>query len=234
MQIVVTSYKRLKYLKQCVESIRQDNVQLFIADGGSDEETKEYIKQNADGFIFFEGNPGADFLKTEGIKAFVTDKEFIISSDDLVYPKGYSELILNQYKKLNADGLKWTFCACNMQSLEDEVKKYNNPALHSWKWEIVNGVEILKVVVSQVAGAILDLELCKFVGYFPAYGKSGYGDRAISKRLQALGINLCFFRNPMIDHIGRNKAIDFPEYSADFERDEAVWQDKAARDELKC
>ena len=229
MQIVVTSYKRLKYLKQCVESIRQDNVQLFIADGGSDEETKEYIRQNADGSIFFKDNPGADFLKTEGIKAFITDKEFIISSDDLVYPKGYSKLILGQYKKLNKDGLKWNFCACNMLQLEDEVKKYNNP---DWTWEVVNGVEILKVVVSQVAGAILDLELCKFIGYFPAYGKSGYGDRAISNRLKALGINLCFFRNPMIDHIGKNKAIDYPEYTADFARDEAIWQDKAARDEL--
>jgi glycosyltransferase involved in cell wall biosynthesis len=223
MQVIVTSFCRLKYLKQTVESLRQDEIQLFISDGGSDDETKYYIEQVSDGHLFFEDNPGADHLKTEGIKKFVTDKEFMISSDDLRYPAGYSKLIMDNYRAVNDRRLAWTFMACNMPMIEG-----NNQS-----WKLVNGIAVLETAVSQVAGAILDTEVCRNVGYFPVYGRSGQGDWAISKRIRAKGYSIGYWRQPIIEHIGQTKWEDFPEYSAKFKADEDEWISKAQFDTLR-
>lgn len=224
LQVIVTSYQRLNYLKQCIESLRKDFVEIFVADGGSDSETRKYIVSMADGWIFFDGNPGADFLKTEGIKTFVSNPEFMITSDDLVYPSGYSNLLLEQYRLLNKDGLGWSFCACNKWEIE------NNP--HYLRQFIkVNGVEILPVATCQVAGAIIDYDLCESVGFFPNYGRSGQGDWAFSKRLRDVGIKMGYFKRPICKHIGHTKAIDYPEYSAVFARDENKYFHHAREDD---
>lgn len=222
MQVLVTSFRRLKYLKACLASLRQDSIQLFVVDGGSDTETLEYISQVADRALFLRDNPGADVLKTEGIKNFVTEPEFILSSDDLVFPKGYSQLIYQQYQHLNREGLRWSFCACNLPYIERKVR-----------WGVVDGIELREEKILQVAGAIIDTELCRSVGYFPTqYGVSGQGDRAFSKRLRDRGIRMCYFRRPLIQHIGENKAQDYPEYTKDFDRDEAKWIKLANEDAL--
>lgn len=208
MQVIVTSYARPKYLKPTIESLRQDKIELYVVDGGSDPETCEYIRSVADGALFFQGNPGADFLKTEGIKAFATEPEVIISSDDLGFPAGYSTLMMEQYRKLNQYGLKWTFVACNLDWIA---------ASFCHEFVPVNGVRIREVGVSQVAGAILDVEVCKAVGYFPVqYGKTGLGDCALSKRLRQRGLRLCYLWEPCLAHLGQTKDQDYPEYTQKF------------------
>ncbi len=222
-QIIVTSYCRLKYLKRTVESLRLDDVAVYIVDGGSDEETRDFIRKNADAWLFLNDNPGADTLKTEGIKKFVTNREFIITSDDLVYPPGYSTLLMEQYRRLNKDSLRWNFCACNLAYIEKMTRT----------WQVVNGVELREEKILQVAGAVVDRDLCRVVGYFPTqYGRSGQGDRAFSKRLHNLGVRMCYFRRPMIHHIGDSKAVDFPEYTKAFNEDEARWIKLANEDAL--
>jgi len=221
MQVIVTSYCRPLYLRQTVKSLRQDPIELYIVDGGSDQETCDYIRSVADGCLFFEGNPGADHLKTEGIKQFVTEPEFVITSDDIAYPKGYSAQILANYRAINKNGLEWTFCACNQWSIT------SNPG---HRFITVNGVEILPVATSQVLGAIIDTEICRSVGYFPVYGKSGQGDWAFSKRLRDRGLKMGYWRQPIAEHIGRNKWIDYPEYSEAFAQDEKHFHPKAIAD----
>lgn len=209
MQVIVTSYRRLKYLKRTVGSLRQDPVEIYVADGGSDEETVAWIKRRADGWLLFRGNPGADFLKTEAIKRFASAREFILTSDDLLFPAGYSDLIMSNYLKVNADypRIDWTFCACNM------------PHLGITQWQTVNGVECRPAVTSQVAGAIIDREICKQVGHFPNYGVTGQGDFAFNRRLQRIGIKRCYWKDPTILHIGGDKAMDYPDLHRLYLRD---------------
>jgi glycosyltransferase involved in cell wall biosynthesis len=210
MQIIVTSYRRLKYLKQTVESLRQDDVELIIVDDGSnDPELEEYIRKNADTAIICNKNKGADFSKNVGL-VHITDKTFMITSDDLVYPKGYSKALIDQYNKLNENGLRYMFMACNMVSVEKVIKN---------KWFNDNGVEVYCVCKSQVAGAVFNTELLKKIGGWPIYGKSGAGDRALSFKLRGLGYRIGYFRSPIIKHIGVNKHKDFPEYSENFMKD---------------
>lgn len=203
MQVIVTSYGRLAYMKRTVESLRQDPVQIYIVDGGSDTETVEWIKANADGWLLFDNNPGADFLKTEGIKEFATDPEFLLTSEDLLFPKGYSARIMSNYRKVNAryPKIDYTFCACQMP----------HQKIGAGAWKNIHGVECAPCVTSQVSGAIIDRKIIEKIGYFPNYGKTGTGDRAVNVRLQKLGIRRCYWKDPSLLHIGAAKATDYPD-----------------------
>jgi len=224
MQVIVTSYRRPLYLRRTLESLRQDSIELYVVDVGADQETREYIERTADGALFLDHDPGADGSKTEGIKRFVTDPEFLITSDDLVFPAGYSSLISDQYRKLNAGGLQWTFCSCNLGYIRDQFPN---------EFPKINGVRIREVETSQVSGAIVDTAICRKVGYFPVYGKSGQGDWAFSKRLRALGLRMGYFWEPMLDHIGGNKHLDYPEYTKEFRIDEDTWWERARVDDKR-
>lgn len=228
LQVIVTSYARPKYLRPCLESLRQDNIKLYVVDGGSDEETCAYVRTMVDDALFLQGNPGADFLKTAGIKAFARDREFMLSSDDLVFPVGYSTLLMDQYEQINRQAFAetgrpaWTFCACNLPYIEKKVR-----------WQSFAGVELREEGILQVAGAIIDRSICEQVGYFPTqYGKSGQGDRAFSKRLRNLGVRMAYFRRPIIHHIGEDKAKDYPNYTQEFNQDEARFIKLANEDAL--
>ena len=60
MQVIVTSFRRFKYLKQTIESLRQDDVELIIVDDGSNNsEIEDYIQSNADIAILCKDNRGA-------------------------------------------------------------------------------------------------------------------------------------------------------------------------------
>jgi len=210
VQVVVTSFKRLKYLKRTVESLRQDDVELIIVDDGSnDPEIEEYIVDKADIAILCSKNRGADFSKNTGL-VHATEELIMVTSDDLVYPKGYSKLLEEQYKTINRDELKYMFMACNMHSVD---------RVSNGRWIKVNGVEIRCTGKSQVAGAMFNTKTIKEIGGWPIYGKSGAGDRALSYKLGKLGYRLGYFRTPMIQHIGSQKYKDFPEYSEEFRRD---------------
>ncbi len=223
LQVIVTSYCRPLYLEPCLKSLRQDEVELYVVDGGSDRQTIDLIKAYASRYILLSGNPGADVLKNEGIKAFATNPEFMITSDDIQYPAGYSQKLMAQYEKLNQGRRPphWTFCACSL------------PHYVSHPGEIHNGVNVLPTGTSQVLGAIIDTEVCRSVGHFPVYGKSGQGDWAFSKRLRDRGIQMCYFREPVVVHLGLNKLADYPEYSAEFRKDEDYWLPLAQRDALR-
>jgi len=209
MQVLVQSYQRLKYLKQTVESLRQDDVEICIVDGGSDDETVRYICRNADKYLLYFDNPGADFLKNEGIKQLITDDYFILSADDIVYPLNYSFMLQQRFKLLNEFELKWAFCSCNMAHVE---------ALPLY-WQIFQGFEFHEVGGPQSASAIVSRKAFLEVGLYPEFGKFGAGDWAIGKKLIKAGYKCCYLREPMVEHLGNDNATDFPEFQKAQERD---------------
>lgn len=221
MQVIVTSYRRLKYLVRTVESLRQDPVEIYVVDGGSDEETVAWIRANADGWLLFRGNPGADYLKTEGIKRFATQREFILTSDDLLFPGGYSARIMDNYLRLNAryPRIEWTFCACSM------------PHQPITAWQTINGIECFPTAISQVAGAIIDARIARKVGYFPNYGRTGQGDFAFNARLERIGIRRCCWKDPSIEHIGSEKPRDYPDLHEFYLRDKREHMPHGRRDD---
>lgn len=230
-QVLVISFDRLTYLKETVAGLRQDPIRLLIVDGGTEEgparpETRAFIKAAADEAIFLEGNPGADVLKTTGIKRMIDAPEFLIVSDDIGVPKGYTGLCFKQYQALNRDGLKWTFVAC---PTPDIVKRYD---YGKRGYGTVNGVQVMAVASSQVCCAIIDTAVCEKVGYFPAYGRSGEGDRAFSRRLIKRGLRVGYWLQPIAQHLGTGVAVLYPEYKKRKDADERLWAKRARSDSL--
>jgi|GEM_PF-5442346 len=235
-QCIVTSYQRPKYLEPCLDSMRQDDIELYVVDGGSDQQTRSIIERLADGWIFLEGNPGADVLKNAGIERFVTQSQFIIGSDDYLFPKGWSGLATEQYRALNANGLKYAMMAC---PTEQVIARHTQPeglnggaGIHYFR-ESRTGIEIMTTSCAMVAGTVMDADVVRRVGGFPVYGKSGQGDWAISKRIRRLGYEVGYLSEPVIVHLGQQKFEDYPEYSADFAADEAVWLKRARQDQWR-
>ena len=218
--------------------MKLDAVDLYVVDGGGDAEIAYYLLwaktagMIADYHITSEVNPGADVLKNIGIEQYVTQPQFIISSDDLVYPPGWATLLMDNYHRLNSGPGKYTMCACSTEEIHFDHK--NIPEIADGNaYRSINGVMFMEVGFSMVAGAVMDTAAVKRVGGFPVYGKSGAGDVAISRRLKQLGYMLGYFREPICKHIGKDKVIDYQEYSAAFRIDEDEWFWKAAKDEWK-
>ena len=222
MVVLITSYQRLDYLKQTVASLRQDEIELCIIDGGSDEKTCRWISQNADTSIFASGNPGADALKNLGMRHYPNEKVCMLSSDDLVYPIGYAKKLLDQYEQINFGVGRypiWTFMA-------GAIHNPGHPYLHEThgaQFTSVNGIPVLPVSHGQVAGAILDVSVWKALGGFPELGISGQGDHAFSNMLWRAGYMVGYFAEPVVEHIGIHRRQDYPDYSRRFEEDQAYW-----------
>lgn len=238
-QVIVTSYRRLNYLNQTLESMRQDDVEIIVIDGsaGDGGEMERFLQSAyADGLLdefyqFSEPNPGADVLKNHGVGC-IDQPTFIISSDDLIYPPGWATLLMDNYRKINSGPDKYTMCACSTEELIAEWGKRPEHADGN-AYRTINGVKFMGVGFSMVAGAVMDTDAVRRVGCFPVYGKTGCGDVAISKRLGKLGYHVGYFREPVCRHIGREKVADYPEYSAAFRIDEDEYFQKAARDEWR-
>jgi hypothetical protein len=218
LQVLVISCKRPDYLWKTLASLRQDDVELFVVDGGSGSLVQEKIKTIADSTWFSSENLGADRHKNIGIRTFITQPEFLISADDIVYPAGYSTLLMDQYRAINRDGLRWVFMACNFDYIE---RRGPHP------WQMVNGVEVLETDGMQSSCAIVDLATWNAVGGFPEYGMSGQGDHAIGRMIRKLGRKGGYFRKPIIEHLGDFKWRDYPQYAKDFETDENYWYPRA-------
>lgn len=231
-QCIVTSYCRPKYLHPCLESMRQDDIELYVIDGGSDQSTKDYIRELADGYLFFDGNPGADVLKTEGIRRFVTQPEFIISSDDYLFPAGWTTAVMDQYRVLRPLGFAMVTCPTELvisRHYEDQPYWANGKA----KYARIAGIELMEVGSAMVAGSVMDTAVVRQVGYFPIYGKTGQGDWAMGKRLRALNLKSAYLRHPVIKHLGQNKDTDYPEYSKAFDIDNDKWLPIARQDDWR-
>lgn len=220
LQVLVISCQRPDYLWKTLASLRQDDVELFVLDGGSGQDVQNRIKSIADSHVFFGENLGADRHKNIGIRAFITQPEFLISADDIIYPAGYSTLLLNQYRALNHNGMQWPFMACNFSYIE---KRGPHP------WQMVNGIEVLETGGVQSSCAVVSHAIWEAVGGFPEYGKSGQGDHAIGLRIRKLGYKVGYLRNPVIEHLGDNKERDYPEYARAFQEDEDYWYPKAVQ-----
>ncbi len=225
LTVVVTSYARPKYLFCCLDSLRQDDIDLIVIDGGSDTETISRIYEMADHTAVLPGNPGADVLKNHGLSLVESDV-FMITSDDLLFPAGYSRLLLDQYRQINSTGHHYEFIACQTEEIH---QKYYGPS----RFKRINGVEFMRVNVSQVAGAMIGTAAARAVGGWPVYGKSGQGDFPFSSRLIKLGYHVGYFGQPVCKHIGAAKYEDYPEYSQAFAADQDEWYPKALADNWK-
>jgi glycosyltransferase involved in cell wall biosynthesis len=240
LQCLITTYRRPKYLEQCLRSMRDQAgaaIELFVVSGDDDPETVAILEQLADRYRLIPDNPGADVLKNEGIADFITDPSFLISSDDFLYPANWVPTVLEQWERCNQPNRAFAMMA---SPSEEIVAFHAAPGFTGGtRYRPIRGLDLMPTGVSMCAGAMMDSELCDHVrralkrkgqaGPFPVYGVTGQGDIAIAKEFAALGFEVGYFRHPVLKHIGGQKGVDYPEYTADFAADDSVWQARARK-----
>ena len=241
LQRIVTSYRRPKYLEPCLESMKAGgDVELYVVDGDQGGGgVIDAIKRYADDYRLIEGNPGADVLKNVGIRDFVTQPIFCITSDDFLYPAGWAELAVSNFMIANGattteaqvPALRRLRFAMLASPTEQVIARHTQPegvgdgvGVH---YQRINGIELMPTGISMVAGTIMHTEAVREVGGFPVYGKTGQGDIAISRAFRGRGFQVGYLRHPVIQHLGRFKGTDYPEYTADWNADDAVYQQLA-------
>jgi glycosyltransferase involved in cell wall biosynthesis len=234
LQCVVTSFRRPKYLEPCLKSMKVPGVEIYVVDGGSDDETVDIIKRYADGYALLDDNPGADVLKNEGIRRFVTNEEFCITSDDFIYPEGWVDDLLDQWDKLKAgpgksrNRIGFAMLASPTELvIERHTREVGDGRGQGFHYVDVEGLWCMPTSVAMVAGTMMNTALTLEAGGFPVYGKTGQGDIAISRIFRAMGYDVGYLRSPVLVHLGQDKASDYPDYTINFDEDDDIYQAKA-------
>jgi hypothetical protein len=259
--VIVTSYKRPLYLEACLRSMRQSKgIEIIVVDGGDIDSNTEgpfapapdiadICSVYADYVLSVPGNPGADVLKNQGILRGVLKRGdalvppyFVVSSDDLQYPEGWFEELVDQWLTIRdagkRTGVKYGMMACPTRMVIEhhtfEPGAGPGGSGMGYHYQPAKGstLEIMTTSVSMVSGAMMDTAAVAAIGGFPVYGRSGQGDIAISKEFRARKFEVGYFKRPMLEHIGQTKHADYPAYSAAFDTDDAVWQQRAREHQI--
>ena len=99
--IIVVNYKTLDFLKKCIESVKKHtrNYELIIVDNGSNNlSTDEFIKANADQYIFNSLNVG--FAKANNEGARIAEEELLcFLNSDTEVTKGWLSSMIKTMEK---------------------------------------------------------------------------------------------------------------------------------------
>ncbi len=183
--VVVVTYNRLKYLKECIAAIRNQsyrNFNLYIIDNASTDGTEEYIKNLIDSRIHYH-NTGANLGGAGGFscgikKASEEENDYCWVMDDDAVPEinALEELIksaelLEDRFSFMASRVLWTDGSlCKMNAVEIEKNK-----LDTLYEECSYG--LLPVKVSSFVGCFINMDIAKKVG-LPIKEFFIYGDDA--------------------------------------------------------
>ncbi len=101
LQVLVVSFAGLDGVEKTIASLRQDDIELIVIDGGSDSETQGWIKMVADKYLLLNHNPGLDNLLIECKRTFLRDDDdvYMLAEIGVEYKAGYSE----EYKLEDVD-----------------------------------------------------------------------------------------------------------------------------------
>lgn len=98
--VIVTTYNRLDYLKQALESVLAQSItpqEIVVSDGGSNDGTLKWLRKNhpAVKIISAKGNPGPAVLMNLGLES--TRGEFVtfLESDDFWRPSYLAQMLAN-------------------------------------------------------------------------------------------------------------------------------------------
>jgi len=206
MDVVITTYNRLKYLRPTLLNLMKEAVldnHYYIVDGGSNDGTVEYIRELykeevLSGYSLYKDNIGADILKSRGAQRFIEGDRGMISSDDLEYPPAYDHVLNFMYDELAKDNKIYGVMA-KLDVIPHEGKRFKDSTI------------FFRETKMQPAG-IFNKELLEELGYFPRqYGPLGSGDHALYRRILKLGYKSFWVTPPLVHHTGVHKKDDYPE-----------------------
>jgi GT2 family glycosyltransferase len=227
LQVIITTFDRLKYLKLTLDSLINNasgdyDLDIYVIDGGStNDDTVGYIRRwfedgSLAGYALFEGNPGADVLKSYGVDRFMKSAG-VLTSDDLGYPVNWDRTLIEAAREFPSA----ISISCKIDNFDQDYF-----GMRRGKFKYTDALPY------QPCG-LLKKAAFKEIGYWPRqYGVTGCGDFAITARLSAKGYQTIFIENVELIHYGQNKPEDYPEQYAFYLEHEKVVYPLATADAL--
>ncbi|MBI6069578.1 glycosyltransferase [Clostridium perfringens] len=147
ISFIVPVYNVEQYLKQCIESIINQNIEpkeiILVNDGSTDNSKlicEEYSKKFKNIKVINKKNGGLSSARNEGIKNATGEYLFFVDSDDFLIGD-YISSIYNECKKNDLDIIRCIYCRYNNEKGEI-IEKNEKRKLYYDK--VLSGIEFLK------------------------------------------------------------------------------------------
>jgi GT2 family glycosyltransferase len=207
--IVILTYNKLEYTKQCIESIREftekDSYELIVVDNNSTDETTNWLKEQKDiKTIFNEDNKGFPKGCNQGIELATGDNVLLLNNDTVVAKNWLDNLITALYsdETVGAVGPVTNNCS-NAQSIAvpynniEEMKVfaeiYNKSNSENWEHRLIL-IGFCLLVKKDVVDKIGLLD--------ERFSPGNYEDDDYCFRITEAGYKLILCKDTFIHHYG--------------------------------
>lgn len=207
--IIIWTYNKLNYLRQCIESIRTytdvEKYEIIIIDDNSDDGTLEWLKSQSDLIIIFH-EQGMGYLKgyNKGIEMASGDNVLLLDNDVIVSHGWLDNLITCLYsnEKIGAVGPVTNNSAYaqaipvsyqSMDEMHAYAQKHNYSNLNVWE-ERIKLVGYCMLIKKNVIDDIGLLDESFSPGYL--------ADDDYSFRIRQSGFRLILCKNTFVHHFG--------------------------------
>lgn len=124
ISIIVPCYNASKYLRECLDSIKNQkysNLEVICVDDGSSDESVEIIRSEYPNFILIQkDHSNAGDARNEGI-AVASGKYLMFLDADDIFDENLVSTMVNKAEKENAD-----ICICSCRGLDDATGEIRN------------------------------------------------------------------------------------------------------------
>lgn len=231
--IIILTYNKIEYTRQCIESIRKhtlkDSYELIVVDNCSSDGTKEWLKEQNDIITLFnDTNVGFPKGCNQGIELSKGENILLLNNDTVVTENWLHNLAtcLNSSPKFGAVGPVTNSCAyyqaietnySTMEEMQSFSEKYN--VLDSSKWE-----ERLKLIGFCL---LIKKEVIEKIGFLDErFSPGNYEDDDYSIRIRREGYKLMLCKDTYIHHYGGTSFNENKEYSQLLINNEAKFKEK--------
>lgn len=144
ISIIIPVYNAEKYIIQCLESIKQQNVDLEVicVDDGSTDRSRllidKYSRENSFVKYIYQDNAGAPAARNNGLSIAVGDYCMFFDSDDILFP-GALKSMLSAIDSSNADivlGNYWEIDESGMRTKLIEQRAYIPNMSNRWYFSL--------------------------------------------------------------------------------------------------
>ncbi|WP_339208851.1 glycosyltransferase [Paenibacillus sp. FSL K6-3182] len=233
--IILVTYNKLEYTKQCVESVRRHtqrgSYELIIVDNGSTDDTVKWAKSESD-IIVIDNGCNAGFPKgcNQGMAAASGDLLLLLNNDTIVTPSWldglkrclFSDERIGAVSPVTNSASYWTTIPVTYTTI-DEMELFAS-ALHAnpdrTKWEervkLVGYCLLLRREAWEKTGSLDEI-----------FGIGNFEDDDYSLRLRLAGYKLMLCGDTFIHHYGSISFSSEPEqYVQNFRKNAIVFMSK--------
>lgn len=231
--IIILTYNKLEYTKQCIESIRKytkrNSYEIIVVDNNSLDDTKEWLKEQDDIIaIFNDENLGFPKGCNQGINISKGDNILLLNNDTVVTTNWLENLITCLYSSSEIGAVGPVTNACSyyqaietkynsMEEMQVFAEKFNKSDKNKYeeRLKLIGFCMLIKKEVIEKAGLLDEI-----------FSPGNYEDDDYSVRIRKAGYKIVLCKDTFIHHYGGTSFKTSNEYVELLKRNEKKFEDK--------